>query len=59
VQRSFQDGAAGTGHDLATGALDFVGYGVTEFDDNNTQRRQVSDDISDLTPGVMRFPAGC
>src|SRR6185295_19443165 len=35
--------------------VDFVGYGVTEFDDNNTQRRHVSDDISDLTPGVMSY----
>lgn len=35
--------------------VEFVGYGITESDWNNSQRRHVSDDISDLTPGVMSY----
>jgi MYXO-CTERM domain-containing protein len=35
--------------------VEFVGYGVTEYDDYNTQRRHVSDDISELSEGVMAY----
>jgi hypothetical protein len=41
---------------LQTGdTVEFVGYGVTEYDDNNSQRRHVSDDISGLTKHVMSY----
>jgi MYXO-CTERM domain-containing protein len=35
--------------------VEFVGYGVTESDYNNSERRHVSDDISGLTKGMMSY----